>query len=102
MAKKMQGKFKAEFKAQVALAAISNQMTVSEIVEKYNVSKTMVYQWKDEFLSNATKVFESDRAARQQEKQIDYLHREIGELEMELDFAKRASRALGIGLPAKD
>lgn len=50
MARKMQGKFTAEFKAQVALAAISNQMTVSEIVEKYNVSKTMVYQWKDEFL----------------------------------------------------
>ena len=45
----MQGKFTAEFKAQVALAAISNQMTVSEIVEKFNVSKTMVYQWKDEF-----------------------------------------------------
>jgi transposase-like protein len=38
MAKMMQGKFTAEFKAQVALAAISNQMTVSEIVEKYNVS----------------------------------------------------------------
>ena len=102
MAKKMQGKFTAEFKVQVALAAISNQMTVSEIVEKYKVSKTMVYQWKDEFLSNASKVFESGRAARQQEKQIDNLHRKIGELEMELDFAKRASRALGIGLPAKD
>lgn len=102
MARKMQGKFTAEFKAQVALAAISNQMTVSEIVKKYNVSKTMVYQWKDEFLSNASKVFESDRATRQQEKQIDNLHRKIGELEMELDFAKRASRALGIGLPAKD
>ena len=102
MAKKMQGKFTAEFKAQVALAAISNQMTVSEIVEKYKVSKTMVYQWKDEFLSNAAKVFESDRATRQQDKQIDNLHRKIGELEMELDFAKRASRALGIGLPAKD
>lgn len=41
----MQGKFTAEFKAQVALAAISNQMTVSEIVEKYKVSKTMVYQY---------------------------------------------------------
>ena len=62
----------------------------------------MVYQWKEEFLSNASKVFESDRTTRQQEKQIDNLHRKIGELEMELDFAKRASRALGIGLPAKD
>ena len=86
----------------MALAAISNQMTVFEIVEKYNVSKTMVYQWKDEFLANASRVFESDSATRQQEKQIDNLHRKIGELEMELDFAKRASRALGIGLPAKD
>lgn len=51
----------------------------------------MVYQWKDEFLSNASKVFESDRATRQQEKQIDNLHRKTGELE--LDFAKRALKA---------
>ena len=77
-------------------------MTVSEIVEKYHVPKTVVYQWKDEFLANASKVFESGRTTRQQEKQIDNLHRKIGELEMELDFAKRASRALGSGLPAKD
>ena len=62
----------------------------------------MVYQWKDELLSNASKVFESNRATRHQEKQIDNLHRKIGELEMELNFAKWASRALGIGLPAKD
>lgn len=98
----MQGRFTAEFKAQVTLAAISNQKTASEIVEKYKVSKTMVYHWKDEFLSNASKVFENDCATHQQEKQIDNLHRKIGELEMELDFTKRASRALRIGLPAKD
>ena len=62
----------------------------------------MVYQWKDEFLANASKVFEEDRAMRQQEKQIDNLYHMIGELEMKLDFAKRASRALEIGVPAKD
>jgi len=47
------------------LDPISNQMTVFEIVEKYNVSKTIVHQLKDEFLSNASKVFESDCATRQ-------------------------------------
>lgn len=34
----------ASFKAQVALAAIKNQMTVAEIIEKYGVSKTIVYK----------------------------------------------------------
>lgn len=98
----MQRKFTLVFKVQVALAAISNQATVSEIVEKYNVSKTMLYQWKDELLANASKAFESDWTARQHDKQIDNLHHKIGELEMELDFTQWASKALGIGLPAKD
>ncbi len=35
------------------------------------------------------------------QRQIDNLHRKIGELKMELDFAKRASVALGIEMPAK-
>ena len=96
----MQRKFTAEFKAQVALAAIGNQMTVTEIVEKFGVSKSMMYQWKNEFMERASKVFEGDRKAQQDAKQIDNLHRKIGELEMELDFAKRAARSPRLWMPA--
>ena len=87
-------------------------LVIYVFISEYNSKKTNVFvqqeQWKLAYTAAARKrlmkwkVFESDRAARQQEKQIDNLHRKIGELEVELDFAKRASRALGIGLPAKD
>lgn len=95
MGKKTQ-KFSASFKAQVALSAIQNQMTISEIVEKYGVSKSIVYKWKEEFLTNAANVFESIKESKDTDRQIDNLHRKIGELEMELDFAKRVSKKLGI------
>lgn len=101
MAKKQTQKYSAAFKTQVALAAIQNQMTVSEIVEKFKDSKTIVYKWKEEFLSNATNVFEKSAEVKNDQKVLDNLHRKIGELEMELDFAKRASVALGIEMPAK-
>lgn len=101
MGKRQQKKYSASFKAQVALAAIQNQMTMSEIIEKFGVSKTIIYKWKEEFLSKSASVFEKSEEAKTDQKMIDNLHRKIGELEMELDFAKRASRALGIEMPAK-
>ena len=86
----------------MALAAIQGQMTLPEIIEKYSVSKSMVYKWKAEFLANASSVFDKQAGAKSDQKQIDNLNRKIGELTMMLDFAKRASEALGIPMPAKD
>jgi transposase-like protein len=95
MGKKSQ-KFTPAFKTQVALCALQNQMTISEIIEKYGVSKSIVYKWKEEFISKAANVFADQKEERDAEKTIDNLHRKIGELEMELDFAKRVSKKLGI------
>jgi transposase len=108
MDKKQSQKFSPELKAQVAMAALNGQMTVPEIMKKYGVSKTAVYAWKQELQQNAASLFggaassssQADSASHQ--KQIDNLHRKIGELEMELDFARRASVALGIEMPAKN
>lgn len=108
MEKKQPQKCSPELKAKVAMAAISGQMTVQEIMKKYGVSKTAVYTWKQELQQNAASLFGGQTPnstatdAAEQQKRIDNLHRKIGELEMELDFAKRASVALGIEMPAKD
>lgn len=107
MEKKQPQKCTPELKAQVAMAAISGQMTVQEIIKKYGVSKTAVYTWKQELQEKASSLFGGSSQqyvadSASQQKHIDNLHRKIGELEMELDFAKRASIALGIEMPAKD
>lgn len=107
MEKKQQIKISPEVKAKVALAAVGGQQTVQEIMKKYGVSKTAVYTWKKELEDKASSLFggvscTSAPTPEQTQKKIDNLHRKIGELEMELDFAKRASEALGIVMPAKD
>ena len=50
-------KFTAEFKAKVALDAIKEQQSLSELSRKYEVSSVMISRWKGEFLANAAAVF---------------------------------------------
>jgi transposase-like protein len=94
-------KHSADFKAKVAIEALREQSTLSELSTKYGVSQSVISRWKTELLNNASSVFgdtptNNDGAAQ---KERDNLHRKIGELEMKLDFAKRVSRQLGISIP---
>ena len=86
----------------MALAAIKGQLTTAQIAEQYKVSSNMIYKWKEAFIQNAEAVFHVENKDDAKDRKIDHLHRKIGELEMELDFAKRASRALGIPMPEND
>ena len=96
-------KYAAEFKVKVALAALSNQMTLSEISEKYAVSTSMISKWKTEFVTNASTAFKDKPVtAEEQEKERQELYAKIGKLQVKLDFAKRVSKELGIPIPADD
>jgi hypothetical protein len=66
----------------------------------YNANEDEV---KKELIENSAAVFEApkvDDAAIEKEK--DRYLRVIGDLQMQLDFAKRVSRKLGIEIPAED
>ena len=95
-------KHTAEFKAKVAIDALREQSTLSELSLKYGLSQAQISRWKSEFVKNAAAAFDNSRPRQEAEiqKERDSLHRKIGELEMQLDFTKRASRALGIPMPA--
>jgi len=54
-------KFSAEFKAKVALEAIREQNTVSEIAAKHQLHPNQIFQWKKQFLDNSAAAFESGR-----------------------------------------
>ena len=51
--------YSADFKAKVALAALKDDQTTSEIAARFEIHPTMVSQWKRELLENANGVFES-------------------------------------------
>ena len=52
-------RFDSRFKARVALEAIRELMTVSEIAKQFKVHPSQVALWKKQLLSEAAQVFES-------------------------------------------
>ena len=49
---KKRKKYSPEFKAKVALAAIKNEETVSELAARFGVHPTMIHSWKRSLLDS--------------------------------------------------
>jgi transposase len=91
--------YSADFKAKVALAAIREEGTLSELSSKYGVNANIISRWKQQALLSLGQSF-SGKQERQQlnsEEEIKLLHAKIGELTIERDFLEQASRRLGLG-----
>ena len=78
-------KFTAEFKSQVALAALTGDRTVAEIAQQYNIHSNMVAQWKKHLTDRAPQLFDR-KSGNEEMTDIDALYRKIGRIEMERDF----------------
>ena len=103
MGKTSHKKYTPEFKAQVAIEALKEQSTLAELAKKYEVSPTMIPHWKADLVKNAGAVFgRQGKSEEDVEKKNQELYAKIGKLEVMLDFAKRASRKLGIPMPADE
>lgn len=79
----------AQFKAQVAMAALSGEKTLAELSAEYGVHPTMISTWKQELARRAAELFErgAKKAEGEQQKTIDELYRQIGQLmKVERDF----------------
>lgn len=57
--KKARRKYDAKFKAQVAIEAIKERETLSELAAKFELSPVMISRWKKEFIDNSAAVFDS-------------------------------------------
>jgi transposase-like protein len=77
----------AQFKAQVAMAALSGEKTLAELAAEYGVHPTMISTWKQELVKRAGELFERGaKTAADPQKTIDRLHQKIGQLQVERDF----------------
>ena len=90
--------YTAEFKAKVAIAALKEQETLSELVHRFGVSAMTISKWKQEFLHGSSKVFEGARSAEKEdsEEEIQKLHATIGRLTVERDFLADACKRAGL------
>ena len=77
----------AQFKAQVAMAALSGEKTLADLSAEYGVHPTMISTWKQELVKRAGELFErGGKTAADPQKAIDRLHQKIGQLQVERDF----------------
>jgi len=79
-------RFKASFKAEVALAALRGDRTIQDLARQHKVHPTLIAEWRRQLLEGAGSVFERGAPKEEEGVDVDGLYRKIGQLEMERDF----------------
>lgn len=94
----MKRSFDSKFKSRVALEAMRQDHTIAEIAGKYQIHPNLVMQWKKKLLEGASDVFmtKAERKAENKPYSEDDLMKKIGRLEVENDFLRNVSLALGL------
>ena len=87
----------AGFKAQVALAAVKGDKTVSELASLHGVHPTMIHAWKKQLLEGAEGIFQNGAKTSSAEHEVlqAQLYEQIGRLKTELDWLKKKAACFG-------
>ena len=84
-----------EFKTKVALEALKERKTTSEIASEYQVHSNQVTAWKAQLLENLPNVFaDGRRSNHEKEDKEAMLFQQIGQMQVELDWMKKKSKQL--------
>lgn len=86
-------KHSAKFKTQVAISALKEELTQSQLTSHYGVHMTQVRRWKSQALESIESGFSKkrERAAQDTTELLSNLYEQIGRLQMELDWVKKKS-----------
>ena len=94
--KKTRRKFSGEFKAQVAIAALKERESLADLAKRFDVQPLIITRWKKEFVARSAEIFETLPPEQEFQAIQDRLYSKIGQLEMENDILKKASKKLGL------
>lgn len=91
-------RFNKAFKAKVALEAIRGEKTLAQLSSQYGVHATQISAWKRRALEELPEVFAGSSRCSERERQAheDRLYRQIGKLQVEVDWLEKKSMELGL------
>lgn len=95
-----QSKYDAAFKAKVAMEAMKEKETLSELSKRFNLSPSKITQWKEEFIKNAFQAFElpvdNKRELKKVKAENERLLRKVGQMTIDCDFFAKACEDAGL------
>ena len=98
MEKKLRRRHDAKFKAKVALEALKEQKTTSQLSQQYELHPNQISDWKRVIIDRSSELFES--ASPNPEPDLDTitapLYQQIGQLKVEMDFLKKKLKQLDV------
>ena len=98
--KKTRRQHSAEFKSKVAIEALKEQKTLSQIADQYELHSNQICDWKKVLTDQSVTLFEKGhKRSGLEELDLDALHapflEQIGILQMEVNFLKKKLKQLG-------
>ena len=85
--------FSAEFKAKVAMEALTGRKTINEIAGTHEVAPNQVTSWKREAQEGLKALFERKRGRRSldDDRDTDALYSQIGRVQVQVEWLKKKS-----------
>ena len=90
--------FSNEFKAKVALEALKGEKTIAQLSSEYGVHASQINTWKQQAREKLPELFgrSSGLDEQRREAEQDRLYQQIGRLQVEVDWLRKKSKALGL------
>ena len=96
-----------EYKAKIVLQVLQGERELGEIASENSSNPNMIRNWKAEFISKASTVFEDEKKETQEmkrkeetlEKKNAQMLRTIGQLTLERDYLQECFRRTGQSIP---
>ena len=87
-----------EFKAKVALEALKEEKTLTELAAEYDVHPNQISSWKKQLLSGASQLFERKNAKNKELDEVKHreqeLYKQLGQAKYENEFLKKKYKQL--------
>jgi len=94
----MRKKWSDSEKARIALMAIRDEQTISEIAQETGAHPNMISKWKRELLDNADAAFRNGKSVKEQEleQEKEELYKQLGKAHATNEFLKKNLKKQGL------